>query len=349
MDILKEKRRSSDRKQWVDVIRGVCVFLVVAGHLNTNSVFHVIINQIKMPMFYVIAGIFIRPNKKPLTFIKDSAFRLGFPWLIFSLIWLKIPYYLISHQTDTAIQKLMEFISGEAHWFVPSFFLTQVLFMFLWKACRGKKSFLAAGSIICFVIGYCTAGVPVFQIWCLNTALSSIIFIFIGYLLNDHIDKLERIKPVHGLICLGIYAALCVAGCLITPKAALDFHQVQYGNLPLNILLILAGFAASISLSVLLCRRFKLTALSILGRNTLVTYLISPQIKVAVDKVFRFLHFSPVQAAKKNVLAALIFAAVLCGICTLISEICGRFIPWSVGLRHSRSQPKQIEQRKDVG
>lgn len=340
MDNLFQKKigQGTERNKWVDVVRGVCVFLVVTGHLTNNEVFHIYANQIKMPLFYVLTGLFIKPDKKPLRFIKDSAFRLGIPWLIFSLVWVRVPMEFLMKKSGDAVGTLIDFVSGNSFWFVPSFFVTQILFMLLYKVCRGNKIFLSVGAIGFFAIGYFTADVSWLGIWCVNTALSGVVFILIGYLMRDYSSGFDRIKPVYAVIGAGAYLLLGFIGYKITPSASLDFHKVQYGNLPLNILLILVGIAASVTVSVCLCRKFKLTALSILGQNTLVTYLLSTTVIAVLERGLQMFGIPMKQIMNHNVVLAIAAGLLICAVCTVISEICGRVFPWSVGLRRSKSR-----------
>lgn len=335
---LKNMQTGKDRKKWADVIRGICILLVVIGHQTNNRYFHIFANQIKMPMFYVIAGMFIKPDKRTPVFIKNLVFRLGIPLVIFSLIWIKVPLYFFMGQHSRAAEALSSFLTGGSFWFVPSFFVTQVLFMFLYKVCRGKKEILAACSAACFSVGYMTSAFKPFDFWCINTALTGVIFIFTGYCFQENSDCVNNIKPVHSIICAVAYIILGIIGCTVIPRAGLDFHNVQYGYFPFNVLMIMVGIAAVITVSVCLCNHFGMRFLSILGRNTLVTYILSTTVCKLFEIFFKIFNLSLSRMEESYFIVSVVISLLVCAVCTAISEICSHFFPWSVGLKQKNIQ-----------
>lgn len=323
----------SNRMSWIDVIRGICIFLVVFGHLSKYPLFGIYANHIKMPMFYLLTGLFVKPTKSTTVFIKDLAYRLGFPWLIFSLIWLKIPFEIVMKGWSGAFSTFLDFILGKTFWFVPSYFLTQVLFLIIFKLAKGNKAVLVLTSCVFFVIGCFTSSSSIFEIWCMNTSFSGVVFIVLGFLLHDYLYLVEKIKWFHAIIFTVIYLVLGYIGYVLNPVASLDFHNVKYGNPGYNIVLILVGVAFCISVSVYLCRRFTLRMLNVLGRNTLVTYILSSTLIIVMEKSFNFLHISIDKIMDQNFIVVFIIAVIICSVCAIVSEVCGYFAPWSVGLK----------------
>ena len=55
---------NNNRKQWVDIAKGMGIILVVLAHaLDKESIIWRIINQFHMPLFYMISGYLYRYQK----------------------------------------------------------------------------------------------------------------------------------------------------------------------------------------------------------------------------------------------------------------------------------------------
>jgi len=90
---------SSSRQEWVDVARGVGIILVVYGHIlrgNFNpktrpawaSVQDAMIYSFHMPLFFVLAGLFLWPSigRGRTNYLKDRWWTIAYPYLLWSLV-----------------------------------------------------------------------------------------------------------------------------------------------------------------------------------------------------------------------------------------------------------------------
>jgi fucose 4-O-acetylase-like acetyltransferase len=64
MHLLKEtfvslyQQSSKKRIEWIDLAKGICIFLVVANHIfYYNCVF---LEQLRMPLYFVLSGLFFK-------------------------------------------------------------------------------------------------------------------------------------------------------------------------------------------------------------------------------------------------------------------------------------------------
>jgi len=316
------------RKNWIDIVRGICIFLVVLGHIWQESSYDLFANQIKMPLFYVIAGLLVKTDRKPLIFVKKLMFRLGIPWILFSLIWVKCPYYIMQGNKTHMVDTLFDFLIGKSFWFIPSFFCSQILFYVLCKLTHESKTSLAVLALVCFLVAFFVKDNFVTRIWCIDTALSSVVFLFVGYCLKEQMEYIELVGHKWCLASVIAYLTACVASLMITPLPTVDFHNVKYGNLPINIFLISLGIVATICIGISLDKRFKLSGLKMIGRNTLVIYLLSPFLTSVIAKAFTPINLNIYTSFP----CAIVAAYVICFIGGGISEICSRIMPWTVGL-----------------
>ena len=193
---------------------------------------------------------------------------------------------------------------------------------------RRKIKKLLVCSVICFIIGYNTANLNIFDFWCINTALSGIIYIFLGYCLQNQLNMNNKVNLIQVISSVLIYLLVCYIGCLTVPKAIFDFHNIGFGNFPINVLMILLGIICSFTVSSYACKKYKMKLLSIIGQNTLVIYLLSPYLSKIILKVAKILV---VQNENLNLLMVSFVSLTVCVIGSIISEICYCFFTWSVG------------------
>lgn len=51
------------RIRYIDVARGLGIFLVIIGHLNTNEILHNTIYSFHMPFFFFLSGYLNKPSQ----------------------------------------------------------------------------------------------------------------------------------------------------------------------------------------------------------------------------------------------------------------------------------------------
>ena len=76
-DLIENKRDCS-----IDVIKGLCIVLMMIGHvLETSSISRHVIYSFHMPVFFIVGGLFLRGRN-----LKKDFKRLILPYIIFGSI-----------------------------------------------------------------------------------------------------------------------------------------------------------------------------------------------------------------------------------------------------------------------
>ena len=136
------------RNRTIDAAKGIGIYLVVLGHLNTISALQVPIYSFHMPLFYIISGMLFCKEKYPSfgAFFKKRFRTLIIPYLIFSfislLIWIVLTLYPLGftrENTSTIISYFVQiFIDQDSSkpcntplWFVPNLFLVECIYYFV--------------------------------------------------------------------------------------------------------------------------------------------------------------------------------------------------------------------------
>lgn len=194
----------------IDVLKGITIILVVIGHavqgiissqhltINTeyNSIFILkqIIYGFHMPLFFIIAGLFINSWSKRnfKDAILQKIFRLVIPYFIWSAI-TAIAMQFASNYTNNGLGikefLLSPIIPFSQYWFLYVLFFIHIIYYVLVniKICNGKLLFLLI-SIVAYFLN------PLFDnIWISNNLFKYMIFFPIGSYILDFIN-LEQFK-----------------------------------------------------------------------------------------------------------------------------------------------------------
>ena len=271
------------RLGWVDGLRGLAVFLVVLGHLYKGfPLIFPFCTLIAMPMFYFLAGYVFHEGKPLGAFLKGLFFRLYVPYLIFSLLPLKSMLLLLNGDLSGLVEYWKDFFSGRIFWFVPSFLVTQMLFYLLSRLEANRLVLLAAGGV-CFALGVAAADVPWMDIWCVNTALTGTLYMFMRAVLK----KSSRGIPLREIAAAGVIYLGALLLCILRyPGGAMDFHLVDYDNPFLFLVLTVSELWICVGIAQRLHWPMAAAPWQVLGRETLVVYLTHSWVQYGLSIVF---------------------------------------------------------------
>lgn len=215
----------SKRNEFVDVMRGVAILLVVLGHTMTgctanseSSFLYNVIWSIQMPLFFLISGYVTKYSKSIKTtsdlcnYIKRRSIAYMWPWLIWSFLVRGI----IFGQSYFLNVKFLFWHMDTGYWFLASIWTISIAF--------GISSFFAEKSndksdgkyMIRMLIFYLLCMIALLGIG-LSTGLSFFAikqtlyympFYFAGFLWGRYQDNIMSIK--WGKACISILVALCL-------------------------------------------------------------------------------------------------------------------------------------------
>ncbi len=220
-----------NRRTYIDVLKGIGIFLVVFGHITHIRFLREYIWDFHMPLFFWISGMLFNENKYPSfkEFFRSRIKSIYIPYVLFFLItflyWMFLERkfrggeYSITHQFLGLIYGTYEgnhLNFNGALWFLPCLFSVEIMFYFIEKV--KVRIGIIALLLFSFVIGrlihdnhYNTLPLGI------HTALFGIIFYGIGFLLkNISVQLMEspvfyRYLAIFGflsiqLLCLGKYS-----------------------------------------------------------------------------------------------------------------------------------------------
>ena len=115
------------RIKWIDLTKGVAIFLMVCGHTGIPSLISNWIWSFHMPLFFIISGMLFCPTKYTniQKFIHRRIQTLIIPYITFSII--------VLATSENRISDLWIFegwMNGCALWFLPVLFMTEIYSFF---------------------------------------------------------------------------------------------------------------------------------------------------------------------------------------------------------------------------
>ncbi|MDO4354895.1 MAG: acyltransferase family protein [Clostridia bacterium] len=229
---------SNQRRLDVDVLRGIGILVMIAGHIEFGGGFYKWSHAFHMPLFFIVSGYFFNRSfavESPKRFLEKKIKGLIVPFWILAAICYVV--WLVLKHDSPFWQPLMSILlfnqSGipiaTAIWFLPCLFFMEVFFLAIVRMqCSDIVNYalvavLAGAALIwnCFV-GY---ELP----WAIVPALTGLPFFAVGYVLQKcklfNFDNLQKSSA-----CIWILA-IVIASLLAFCNVAVNVRTGKYGNI----------------------------------------------------------------------------------------------------------------------
>ena len=185
---------NTNRIDYIDLAKGFCILLVIFHHValyyQYRYSFWIPLRSFRMPLYYILSGIFFRQYSGFIDFIKRKTNKLVIPFTFFYLL-LSVPLtILIKHKTF--LDALLNFVydnqfKNGSVWFLLSLFEVNIIFYLILTISNhlpNKGVILAALSILCGLTGLYFSYIQFNCYFFIDTSLTAIPFFYFGYLLG---------------------------------------------------------------------------------------------------------------------------------------------------------------------
>ena len=278
---MTDTKMKKTKIEWVVTLKVIGITAVILGHIA--SPLGAFIFSWHMPLFFFMAGFFLKTNLEPYQFMVKEFQRLMIPYFIFALLALLIEtikrMLLNREQLDSVVamkgvffwMDMEALINSYAFvlWFLPALFVARFCTYVIIK-------YVGSSIIQLFVVAGLFLTSFHFQLpFAMDNGLNALIFVYLGGFLY----KAEYDIWPFALLLIGIY--------FFYGFPTLDMSQKQYANILLNI--IWAGACSYILIK--LSKQFNKTpSLVVLwGSNTMLLFILHPYTNnvasVFVDKL----------------------------------------------------------------
>lgn len=268
-----EKTLVPQRKEWLDSLRGLAIFLVVLLHMmpaGPEKYYYIAFTgPIKLPLFFAISGyVFNSRQGKQGVFFLNLLRKIFLPSLVLFLCLRAV--FIPTRGIEYVITGLKEFLTGEICWYISACVLGEILFFYTLKFCK-KDWLVCLVSILCCAAGFVMDHFGVGNFAMLNRAFIAQYFLLIGYMFRRQEDFFRKL---HWSVLIGGFAValgMIVGAIFLWPNRGIDVHTNRYYNIPYCFALITVFTLSLMTLGTKLGRLSRVLAL--VGRHTLVIYI----------------------------------------------------------------------------
>ncbi len=271
---------------WIDNLKAIGIFAVILGHIA--SPFGTFIYSWHMPLFFMIAGFFIKFDLSLKEFIIKDFKRLMIPYFLFAIVGLLLETikrialhresldYIHEIKAVFIWMDMSSLINTYAFvlWFLPALFFARVFLVVINKFIQNIffQFFIVSILFSCSFLVQLPLGI--------DNSLNAILFLFLG---NVFFRFYQENKILYFLLILlvGLY--------IIYGLPSLDMATKTYQNVFLNIV-----FASSVVyFFILMFKKLSYTSkfLTIWGGNTMLLFIIHPYTNNIAHIIVEKLHF----------------------------------------------------------
>lgn len=210
-----------DRIHFIDIAKGIAIFLVVWGHTATNEeqlepdcpMIIKILYSFHMPLFFFLSGLSL--SLKPLKtwkewrgFFKKDILTIAVPYLIWALLYSSFSYENFAWICYGSWQALTKVATLTSLWFLPTLFVGKIV-VELMVSYTGEDTW-GAWAVVMLVAGLALPPIEIGYPWCMNIGFVAASCIAFGVALKTKFIELgvQKISLLSGLLvaCIAIYA-----------------------------------------------------------------------------------------------------------------------------------------------
>ncbi len=198
------KMNNSEKYGFIDLLKGIGIFLVVWGHTMLPR--SVLIYSFHMPLFFFISG-FLYKNKPLKEFLSSKIIRLYVPYILFTLLSWTFYLVMLSFQErqdliGPHLPKILSLFNGsgknggnDSIWFLTCLMVVNLLFWCLDNSLK-KPGFLVMAVLAISGVGYYLGAERIFLPFKTDVAFTALVFFFLGHCFRkwNWTERMKKLK-----------------------------------------------------------------------------------------------------------------------------------------------------------
>lgn len=298
--------KTKHRLQYIDIAKGIGIFLVVLGHVYRGNAVQNWLYSFHMPLFFFISG-WLYDGKNFFidgycVFIIKKARKFLLPYIVF--LFVNFVYWAIVERNFRA------FDQGPL-WFLPVLLIVECCAVFPIEWAKNHKNRTAFFFLILLFGLICIGGNFIaydssadWIVRCFN----GIVWYYAGFSLKEYskgwVESLSHHK-YGGLYVLGFFLLNVLSGSI---NGRVDMYMNRFNNVFLYVFAAFSGIFFCIGIATMIEKNRILTYY---GKYSLVIMCTHEPIKRAVIQIGSILSHIPSETLRNNILIGLLFAVIV--------------------------------------
>lgn len=299
---------NTERLAYIDNIKGIGIFLVVLGHITKNVYIINFIYSFHIPLFFFISGMLINPSKHSLKdFVINKFKRLIVPYLAFSVISLVIwaSAKVMMGEQISIQQQILGILRANVNlgdlkfniplWFLPCLFVTEILFVLIYKIINKNTIFTFIIILIISIFSFnISNNYHPFYFWEIEVSLCQILFLYIGHLSNKYYFNTNKINKYNLIILLTTIITTQII--LSHFNGRVDVSSSRYESIPLYIFNSIIGICFTYTICLTYMRK-KIFFITQIGKYTLYIMGIHAVLIIFIKKIIHIDYTKSITAS----------------------------------------------------
>ena len=255
-----------ERMDYIDMAKGFAIIAITLGHIYENNFIRIWLCSFHLSLFFIVSGILIKQTnteKRKLNNIIVARFkRLIVPYFAFELFAIII-WMIRNHECTIGalrwniIDTILLHTKAGATWFLPTLFVSEIVFIILVKLIKKDKILMVISALI-YVIPFLVESKNHYVIVFFR-CFTAIGFLACGYFIYNVVTK-KYMK--------NMYIAIAVLMCIFLSQTngVVDLYMLNFNN---PLIYTVCSMIGSIIL-MFSFKNIKINALNFFGRNSLI-------------------------------------------------------------------------------
>lgn len=326
MEILTTNEINKTRIEWIDIAKGIGIFLMVIGHTSIPKIGSHWIYSFHMPLFFFLSGYLFNPNKYSIKelFIRKTKTMI-IPYFFFVLLnWGGCELLQYHQYPPHSLLKTIINGSQGAIWFIYVLFFTEISFYLIYKL----KNYIHSNYIVTIIVLLFTITSYFMYLneihfpYKLEVVGFSLLFYGTGYFIKNKSFFSQKIN-IYILFILLILS--CVFAYLQEPR--LDMASNTFGmGLP-TIFVAYLGIYLTLQYSIVFEKKLPALlkkAIIYIGKNTIVVVGMSALVSMSMKKGFELLQIpSIINSSIRHILLWIVLS--------LFIYLFNKYLPFLIG------------------
>ncbi|MBP7358103.1 MAG: acyltransferase family protein [Prevotella sp.] len=313
---------------WIDIIRGICMIAILLFHTEIYYSGGEIIKynlyvSNALIAFYFISG-YLFYNNKPFCLQNKLIYILRsiiIPYFIFSIFIAVCKALIYENNNINAI--INNILTGKASWFITSLAISEFIFSILLLIKEKYNRFIM--PIVCILLFIISAFINTnnLKIWNYNISYMSMIYLYLGYLYHKNEKIINNYNNT-------LYVSLSII-IIIFIKYIEYYYKINIMICPLtisNYIIFLIDSIVGIYLLINISKKIpNYKFIKYTGSHSITYYFLCGGVPLLTSTILNKINFY-YNGQYYRIIIALIIVYI---ICTSITWIIYKFIPWTIG------------------